>query len=188
MPKTASKLSKTVVDAAHSVISSLKQDSKFSYKWNKNEWYAGRLLKRDSKSSGKYWWTVVWDDDGSQSRVNLNPASWEKGNWALLTKGRRPKKRVVRKKEQRRSSTKPSKEVCEEEESSLSQYELERLKNIEENKAELERLGIGAMRSIMVNTPRNTVRKLSGSSRPRRQLVPRTARVGYRQSRRLKGK
>jgi|EP00945_MAST-04E_sp_MAST-4E-sp1_P001220 hypothetical protein len=182
MPKTAPK--QTVVDAAHSVISSLRQDSKFSYKWNKKEWYTGRLINRDSKSSGKYWWTVVWDDDGSQSRVNLNPASWQKGNWALLTKGR-PKKRVVRKKEQRAPATKTTKEGGE---STLSQYELERLKNIEENKAELERLGIGAMRSTMVNTPRSKARKLSGSSRPRRQLVSRTARVGYRQSRRLKGK
>lgn len=165
------------------VVSCLRPTSTINYKWNEGEWYKGKLVRKDHKSKGGYWWHILWELDNTEMRVNLSPSSYAKGNWRLLGRKAEYNKRKIVSSGKRAKKlwdgTSPDSTI-----SNLSEYEINRLKRIEENKAELLRLGITPIAKEWPSlTPK--AKPKQSRLRPRREKQPRS---GWRTSRRLKGR
>ena len=158
-----------------------------TFKWNDpDEFYTGKVLNRYHRS-GADWWNIVWVDKTS-SAIYLSLKGYERGDWkfkkkgVLSSPGSSAKKSSGKRKAERERSPgkkKTSKisprrlivsEKVPEEDNKLSDYEVQRLKRIAENKAKIEELGLGqAMHSIHNEVVNERTRALKAQNARRKR-------------------
>ena len=164
-----------------------------SYKWDKKQYYTCVPQSQNHKS-GKGWWNVIWKDDNSRSVVNLTEVAFYNGNFKYL---KQPSSTTTTttttttRKGKKKKQQPPSPQT-------LSKYEIDRLKRIEENRKHMISLGLDTIRQDIGMSRKSPQQRRNNNNinnnnsgkkrRSKRKVVAMAPRKGWRLSRRLRNR